>query len=77
MDAFTQKRVLELRDEIASLQYENEMYRSQKSHTREQLHANDLRRCRLLAIREELQGLLQKTTNNAQPEVWRNRDYIL
>ena len=76
MDAFTQKRVLELRDEIASLQRENELYWSQKYHTLEQEHANDLRRSRLLAIQEELKRLSQKTTNNAPPVVWKSRDYI-
>lgn len=77
VDAFTQKRVLELRDEIASIQHENELYQSQKHHTLEQEHANDLRRSRLLAIREELKGLSQKPTSNAQPEVWKSHDYIL
>lgn len=48
MDAFTQKRVLRLRSEITPLQYENELYRSQRHHTlefsaqTENQHANDL-----------------------------------
>jgi len=59
VDAFTQKRVLKLRDEIASLHHENELHRSRCHHTLEEKHANDLRRFRLLLIREELRGLLQ------------------
>lgn len=63
VDAFTQQRVLKLTDEIASLRYENEAYRSQKHHTREEEHSNDLRRFRLLAIREELRTLLPQKSN--------------
>ena len=36
MDPFDRERVLELRQEIASLQRENESYRSQKDHTASQ-----------------------------------------
>jgi hypothetical protein len=63
VDAFTQQRVLKLRDEIALLRHENEVYRSQKHRTPEEKHSNDLRRFRLLAIREELRTLLQQKRN--------------
>ena len=54
MDSFTQKRVLELRKEIAALQRENELYQRKRSHPDSELNINDLRRLRLLAIKEEL-----------------------
>ena len=54
MDAFTQQRVLELRQEIASLQRDNESFRWQKRHTASEDNTNELRRFRLLAIKEEL-----------------------
>jgi hypothetical protein len=60
MDQFDRERVLELREEIASLQRENESYRSQKDHTASQDITNDLRRLRLLAIREELRKLNER-----------------
>jgi uncharacterized protein YdhG (YjbR/CyaY superfamily) len=41
MDPFDRERVLELRQEIASLQRENESYRSQKDHTASQDITND------------------------------------
>jgi hypothetical protein len=63
VDAFTEQRVLKLKNEIASLQYENESYRSQRHHTLEEKHSDDLRRVRLLAIREELRTLLQPKSN--------------
>lgn len=63
VDAFTGQRVLKLKNEIASLQYENELYRSQKRHTLEEKHSDDLRRFRLLAIREELRTLFQPNSN--------------
>jgi hypothetical protein len=59
VDAFAQQRVLKLRDEIAVLRHENGVYRSQKHHSLEQWHMNDVRRFRLLAIREELRSLSQ------------------
>jgi hypothetical protein len=43
------------------LQYENESYRSQRHHTLEQMHSDDLRRFRLLAIREELINMIKVT----------------
>jgi hypothetical protein len=54
VDAFTQQRVLELRQEIASLQRDNESFRWQKRHTASEDNTNELRRFRLLAIKEEL-----------------------
>jgi hypothetical protein len=63
VDAFTQQRVLKLRDEIALLRHQNEAYLSQRHRTREEEHSNDLRRFRLLAIREELRTLLQQKRN--------------
>jgi hypothetical protein len=54
MDALDRHRVLELRQEIASLQRESESYRWQARHTASEAHRNELRRLRLLAIQEEL-----------------------
>jgi hypothetical protein len=54
VDSFTQKRVLELRQEIAALQRDNESYRRQKRRTDSEFNTNELRRLRLLAIKEEL-----------------------
>jgi hypothetical protein len=54
VDAFTRQRVLELRQEIASLQRDNESFRWQKRHTESEDNTNELRRFRLLAIKEEL-----------------------
>jgi hypothetical protein len=54
VDAFSQQRVLELRQEIASLQRHNESFRWQKRHTASEDNTNELRRFRLLAIKEEL-----------------------
>ena len=59
MDSFTQQRVLELRQEIASLQRDYESYRGQKRHTDSEFNTNELRRLRLLAIKEELTRLNQ------------------
>lgn len=60
MDQFDRERVLELRQEIASLQRDNESYRSQKYHTASAANTNELRRLRLLAIREELLTLSER-----------------
>jgi len=57
MDQFDRQRVLELRQEIASLQHDNELYGSQEHHTASEANTNELRRLRLLAIREELRRL--------------------
>ena len=54
MDGFTQQRVLELRREIASLQHDNELYRLKERHAPSDVSSNELRKLRLLAIREEL-----------------------
>jgi hypothetical protein len=59
MDAFTQQRVLELRQEIAALQRDNESYQRQKRRTDSESNTNELRRLRLLAIKEELTRLNQ------------------
>jgi hypothetical protein len=54
MDISNQQRVVALRQEIASLQHNNDTYRLHTRHTKSGDHTNDLRRYRLLAIREEL-----------------------
>jgi len=54
MDQFDRQRVLELREEIASLLRDNASYLSQEHHTASESNTNELRRLRLLAIREEL-----------------------
>jgi hypothetical protein len=54
VDTFSQQRVLELRQEIASLQHDNDSYRLHKRQTAEDAKLNEVRRIRLLAIREEL-----------------------
>ncbi len=60
MDAFTQQRVLVLRQAIAALQRDNESFRSQKRHTASEDNTNELRRFRLLAIKEELFRMTEK-----------------
>jgi hypothetical protein len=60
VDAFTQQRVLELRQEITSLQRDNESYRVQKRHSASETNTNELRRLRLLAIKEELLRLNER-----------------
>ncbi len=60
MDLFDRERVLELRKEIASLQRDNESYRLQEHHTASEANTNELRRLRLLAIREELRRLNER-----------------
>jgi hypothetical protein len=57
MDAFTQQRISELRDEIAALQRQNTAYAQQGLHTRAAIHTRDLRQERLQAIKEELTHL--------------------
>ena len=54
MDSVTHQRVLELRQEIAVLQRDNESYQRQLRHTDSEFNTNELRRLRLLAIQEEL-----------------------
>ena len=60
MDAFTQQRVLELRQEIAELQRDNESYQRKGSHTESEVNTNELRRLRLLAIKGELVRLSER-----------------
>jgi hypothetical protein len=54
VDALSQQRIVELRQEIASLQRHNESYRLKERHTASEVNSNELRRLRLLAIQEEL-----------------------
>jgi hypothetical protein len=54
MDAFTQQRVVELRQEIASLHQSIQLYQSQKRHLADEARVNEVKRFRLLAIKEEL-----------------------
>jgi len=55
MDGLRQNRIVQVRLEIASIQQENELYRS-KGHRRSSAEfvSHDLRKLRLLAIQEEL-----------------------
>ena len=53
MDSFTQ-RVLELRKEIATLQRDNESFQRKSYRSTLEFHTNELRRLRLVAIKEEL-----------------------
>ena len=62
MDAFTQQRVLVLRQEIAALHRDNESFRCQKRHTASEDNTNELRRFRLLAIKEELLRMTEQTS---------------
>jgi hypothetical protein len=62
VDAFTQRRLSELRDEIAALQHQQLVYAEQAFHTRAERHTRDLRQERLQAIKEELLSL------NASPK---------
>jgi len=54
VDTFTQQRLLYLRDEIASLRHDNELYRLRGHSTQLQTMANESRRSRLKEIKEEL-----------------------
>ena len=58
MDVFSQQRVVELRQEIASLQHDNDLYRSGRRN-KSGVDLNELRRLRLLAIKEELVRMTQ------------------
>lgn len=60
MDEFNMQRVSELREEIWSLQRENELYRQQGHHTASEVNTHELRRLRLLAIQEELLNLNER-----------------
>ena len=57
MDSFTQQRVLELREEIAALRRQNEVFRRQQHRTTSQVNDHELRKRRLLEIKEELLSL--------------------
>jgi hypothetical protein len=61
VDSFTQQRVLALRHEIAVLQRENELYQRQERHTDSEINTNELRRLRLVAIKEELLRLSERS----------------
>jgi hypothetical protein len=58
VDAFTQRRVAELRNEIIALQDQNQMYRLQGRHTLAESDQQEVRRLRLLAIKEELARMI-------------------
>ena len=60
--AHTQRRIHELRDEIAALQHQNALYTQHPFHTSAERHTRDLRQERLQAIKEELLSL------NASPK---------
>jgi hypothetical protein len=60
MDTFARQRVLEMREEIASLQRDNESYQSQERHTASARNRNELRRLRLIAIQKELLSLNER-----------------
>lgn len=64
MDSFTHQRVLDLRKEIAALQRENESYQRKSYHSTPEFHINELRRLRLLAIKEELLRLSARSRRN-------------
>jgi hypothetical protein len=57
VDAYTQRRIHELRDEIAALQHQNALYTQHPFHTRAERHTRDLRQGRLQAIKEELRSM--------------------
>jgi hypothetical protein len=54
VDTFTQRRISELRSEIAALRHEQLVYAQQAFHMPAEKHTRDLRRQRLRAIKEEL-----------------------
>jgi hypothetical protein len=59
VDAFTQRRVAELRNEIIALQDQNQTYRLQGRHTLAASDQQEVRRLRLLAIKEELARMIE------------------
>jgi hypothetical protein len=69
MNALGQKRVLCLRDEIAALRHDNDLYRTKKPSTRREAvleaSASESRRYRLLAIKEELLAMGISPRNKA------------
>jgi hypothetical protein len=58
VDAFTQRRVSELRNEITALQDQNQTYHIQESHTQAESDQQEVRRLRLLSIKEELAKMI-------------------
>jgi hypothetical protein len=60
VDVFSQQRVSELRQEIASLQHDNDLYRLHGHRNKSGVDMNELRRLRLLAIKEELVRMAQQ-----------------
>jgi hypothetical protein len=54
VDSFTQRRISELRDEIAALQLQNSAYAQRGFHTAAERNIRDLRQERLQAIKQEL-----------------------
>src|ERR1700730_12160295 len=69
MNALSQKRVLYLRDEIAALRHDNDLYRTKKPSTRREAvleaSASESRRYRLSAIKEELLAMGISPRNKA------------
>ncbi len=66
MDSFTQQQVLKLRYEIAAVQRDNESYRRHTRHTDSEVKIDELRRLRLVAIKEELLRLSGSSTRFAR-----------
>ena len=54
MDAFTERRLSELREEIVALQLQNSVYAQRSFHTAAERNTRDLRQERLQAIKQEL-----------------------
>lgn len=57
MDSFAKSRILHLRQEIAALQRDNEVYRLEQIRSPLLARANGSRRFRLMEIREELMAM--------------------
>ena len=72
MDAFTQRRVSELRNEITALQDQSQNYRLQKRRTLAESDQQEVRRLRLLAIREELARMIETAQKGATDEADRS-----
>jgi hypothetical protein len=60
MDQFDWRRFVSLKEELASLQRENVSYQLKAHHSKSEIHINELRRLRLLQIREELLKLTER-----------------
>ena len=72
VDAFTQRRVSELRNEITALQDQSQNYRLQKRRTLAESDQQEVRRLRLLAIREELARMIETAQKGATDEADRS-----